>query len=214
MDTLDRMFTVLVRNLRTKQPAALTGPISVADLHQQILPYRHYRRELGIETNQEYELALMELLSGARGYLDVDERLRDALGKELSSTSPEPSRVRDYADSQVSINPQALAKIPGSPASKTASASGSAAGSGRADGVSGLDVRSAVEGETYAPPPGIVRGAAGSTCRYCGGVLPSARALNYCPHCGQNLQVLNCPACGAEVEAGWKFCVVCGKAAS
>jgi hypothetical protein len=200
MDTLDRMFTVLVRNLRAKQPAALTGPISVADLHQQILPYRHYRRELGIETNQEYELALMELLSGARGYLDVDERLRDGLGKELASISPEPARVRDYADAQVSINPQALAKIP-EPTSPSNAGDGG-----------GLDVRAKEDGRTYAPPPGMVRAATGSTCRYCGGDLPTTRALNFCPHCGQNLQVLNCPACGAEVEAGWKFCVVCGKA--
>jgi double zinc ribbon protein len=202
MDTLDRMFAVLVRNLRAKQPTALTGPISVADLHQQILPYRHYRRELGIETNQEYELALMQLLSGARGYLDVDERLRDGLGKELASLSPEPSRVRDYADAQVSINPQALSKIP-EPVGHEAD-----------DGGGGLDVRARVDGREYAPPPGMVRASAGSRCRYCGGDLPSTRALNYCPHCGQNLQVLNCPACGAEVEAGWKFCVVCGRAAS
>jgi hypothetical protein len=200
MDTLDRMFTVLVRNLRAKQPAALTGSISVADLHQQILPYRHYRRELGIQTNQEYELALMELLSGARGYLDVDERLRDGLGKELASISPEPARVRDYADAQVSINPQALAKIP-EPVSASTSAD-------RQDGV-GVDAKGDVR--EYAPPPGVIRAATGSTCRYCGGDLPTTRALNYCPHCGQNLQVLNCPACGADVEAGWKFCVVCGK---
>lgn len=196
MDTLDRMFTVLVRNLRAKQPASLTGPISVADLHQQILPYRHYRRELGIETNQEYELALMELLTGARGYLDVDERLRDGLGKELASVSPEPSRVRDFADAQVSINPQALAKVPDA--------------KGR-DGAASVDTHARPEGREYAPPPGTVRRSDGSRCRYCAGNLPSARALNYCPHCGQNLQVLNCPACGAEVEAGWKFCVACGK---
>ena len=201
MDALDRMFAVLVRNLRAKQPALLTGPISVADLHQQILPYRHFRRELGIETNQEYELVLMELLTGARGYLDVDERLRDELGKELASLSPEPSRVRDFADAQVSINPQALSKIP---------APAPLAG----DGAGGLDVRTGSDAREYAPPPGMVRAATGSRCRYCGGDLPSTRAMNYCPHCGQNLQVLNCPACGAEVEAGWKFCVVCGKTAT
>src|SRR5919106_6631392 len=101
MDALDRMFHVLVRTLQARQPALLGAPFTVADLHQQILPYRHFRRELALETNQEYELTLMELLAGARGYLDVDERLRDALGKELKSHSPEPSRVREFADAPV-----------------------------------------------------------------------------------------------------------------
>src|SRR5215213_376583 len=113
-DPVERMFRVLVRAVRTSRPALLSSPFSVGDMHQQILPYRHYRRELGLETNQEYELTLMELLSGARGYLDVDERLRDQLGKELASTSPEPARVRDFADAQVALNPTALASIPAS----------------------------------------------------------------------------------------------------
>src|SRR5919109_1375773 len=100
MDSVDRMFHVLVRTLKARQPALLSAPFTVADLHQQIMPYRHFRRELGLETNQEYELVLMELLTGARGYLDVDERLRDELSKELAAQSPEPSRVRDFADAQ------------------------------------------------------------------------------------------------------------------
>src|SRR5829696_7521094 len=109
MDALDRMFRVLVHTLQTRQPALLAAPFTVADLHQQIMPYRHFRRELGLETNQEYELILMELLTGARGFLDVDERLRDQLGRELAGQSPEPSRVRDFADAHVSINQAALA---------------------------------------------------------------------------------------------------------
>jgi hypothetical protein len=199
MDPIDRMFHVLVRTLRAKQPALLTTPISVADLHSQILPYRHFRRELGLETNQEYELTLMELLAGARGYLDVDERLRDGLGKELASLSPEPSKVRDFADAQVAINPAALAMVPDVRAVPENAAS--------------TDVRlGKLTGGTVPSPVG--RQSTGTRCRFCGGELPHARALNFCPHCGQNLQVLNCPACGAEVEAGWKFCIACGKAAS
>jgi hypothetical protein len=194
MDALDRMFHSLVRALRAKQPALLTSPFTVSDLHQQILPYRHFRRELGLETNQEYELILMELLTGARGYLDVDEQLRDQLGKELTSSSPEPSRVRDFAEAHVAINPAALADIPdGRPVSAA----------GAAPPVPGT-------------PAAGTAAVASSTprCRYCGGELPMGRALHFCPHCGQNLQVKNCPACGAEVEADWKFCVACGKAVS
>ena len=132
---------------------------------------------------------LMELLTGARGYLDVDERLRDQLGKELESNTPEPGRVREFADAHVSLNLAAQAKVadlrpPPAPPPAPGDASRSAADTSRADT---------------------------GRCRYCAGELPPGRSLNFCPHCGQNLQVLNCPACGAEVEAEWKFCVACGK---
>jgi hypothetical protein len=195
MDALDRMFHSLVRALRAKQPALLTSPFTVSDLHQQILPYRHFRRELGLETNQEYELVLMELLTGARGYLDVDEQLRDQLGKELTSSSPEPSRVRDFADAHAAINPAALAAIP-----------------------DGRPVREDISGATRpaigASMAGLGAVSGGPRCRFCNGELPQGRPLHFCPHCGQNLQVKNCPACGAEVEADWKFCVACGKTVS
>jgi predicted RNA-binding Zn-ribbon protein involved in translation (DUF1610 family) len=190
MDSLERMFHTLVRTLRVKQPALLNAPFTVGELHQQILPYRHFRRELQLETNQEYELVLMELLAGARGYLDVDEQLRDRLGKELQSSSPEPSRVREFADANVSINSAAQTRVP-------------------------VAVPTPASQQTVPTRPSapLAEAAAdGSRCRYCGGDLPEGRVMNYCPHCGQNLQVLNCSACGAEVEAGWKFCVSCGKA--
>lgn len=196
MDALDRMFHALVRTLRAKQPALLGSPFTVGELHQQILPYRHFRRELELETNQEYELVLMELLTGARGYLDVDDRLRDELGKELVASSPEPSRVSEFADAQVSVNAAAQAKVP-SPTPTTGQAIRQTQSPGGV--TASADETADVSNE-------------GTRCRYCGGILPAGRAMNYCPHCGQNLQVLNCSACGAEVEAGWRFCVSCGKA--
>jgi len=196
MDALDRMFQVLVRAIQTKEPALLTAPITVGELYQQILPYRHFRRELGLETNQEYELILMELLTGARGYLDVDERLRDQLGKELIARSPEPSRVREFSDAHVTINAAALAELPYVRAGAAAAARPSAG----------------AQRPVLAPMNMTDSGA--PACRFCGGELPVGRPLLFCPNCGQNLQVKHCPACGAEVEAGWKFCVACGKGVS
>ena len=124
----------------------------------------------------------------------LDERLRDQLGKELNASSPEPARVRDYADSHVAINPSALA----APTETAATAQP-------------VTRAAPTVASTLNPAPS--RGG-GPRCRYCDGELPMGRPLRFCPHCGQNLQVLNCPACGAEVEAGWKFCVACGKAVS
>ena len=50
-------------------------------------------------------------------------------------------------------------------------------------------------------------------CAYCAGALPAGREITFCPHCGQNLTVMRCSACGTELEVGWKFCTTCGKAA-
>jgi len=176
MDAVDRMFHTLVRALRSQTPPADSKAFSAGELHDRILPYRHFRRELNLETNREYELTLMELLSGARGYLDVDERLRDVLGKELSVASPDPGRLREVADAECQVSPNKKALVP------------------------------------VARMSGPLR-AERSTCAYCSGALPLGRASHFCPHCGQNLQVATCPACGAEVEADWRYCVACGKAA-
>lgn len=51
----------------------------------------------------------------------------------------------------------------------------------------------------------------GGTCRFCNGSLPGGRRITFCPHCGQNLTVQHCPACGTELEMGWKFCTTCGR---
>ncbi|HEX4468413.1 MAG TPA: hypothetical protein VH080_02715, partial [Gemmatimonadaceae bacterium] len=77
MDALDRTFRHLLQTIQTRYPAYLTQPFEVAELYQNILPYRHHRRELGLETNQEYELALLQLLSGARDYLVVNDQMRE-----------------------------------------------------------------------------------------------------------------------------------------
>jgi len=183
MATANKVFAVLVRAVRARRPDLLRAPFTVGELYQQVLPFRHYRRELDLETNAEYEMALLQLLSGKDGLLDVDERMRDQLGRELAKQNPDPSRVREFADATISINPTAEAQI---------------------KRVSLPDQRIS----------GVVRAASipdGPRCRYCSGSLPDGRALHFCPHCGQNLQVANCPGCGAEIEAGWKFCVSCGK---
>jgi hypothetical protein len=51
----------------------------------------------------------------------------------------------------------------------------------------------------------------GENCPFCRGHLPAGRQVSFCPHCGQDLTVVHCPACGSELERGWKFCVTCGR---
>ena len=57
------------------------------------------------------------------------------------------------------------------------------------------------------PPAQVV----GGTCPHCGRPLPAERGVTFCPYCGENLTVRRCPACSTELEAGWRFCITCGR---
>src|SRR5438874_12624159 len=111
MHNVERMYRHLVRTIRARFPQYLTQPFDVAELHQTILPYRHYRRELGLETNEDYEITLTELLSGARDYLVVDDKMRDVLRTELASANPDPSAFKQFAGSTVTLAPSGLRSL-------------------------------------------------------------------------------------------------------
>ena len=85
MDDVERMYRHLVRTIRANFSPYLTQPFEVGELYQTILPYRLHRRELGLETNQDYELALMELLTGVAAISSSTRRC---------ATSSRPSRAR------------------------------------------------------------------------------------------------------------------------
>ena len=52
---------------------------------------------------------------------------------------------------------------------------------------------------------------AGHCCRYCGGRQPHGRQVTFCPHCGLDMTKQQCPACSTELDAGWRYCVTCGR---
>lgn len=75
-------------------------------------------------------------------------------------------------------------------------------------------IRFSRESQPAVPPPSLGGEAEpvaeGEPCLYCGGTLPLGRTVRFCPHCGQSQAGSRCPACEAEVELGWRFCVGCG----
>ncbi len=253
MDDVERMYRHLVRTIRANFSPFLTQPFEVGELYQTVLPYRLHRRELGLETNQDYEMALLELLSGARGFLVVDDRVRDRLAVELSSTNPDPEVIREFASSRVALAPEPLrlletegrptgsqpvvpsalsAREPTPPASSPSiTVTSATAPMPRISAPapvrpvarpSAIAMPAAGGQDLIAPPtePGARRAArpitiapTGEDCPYCKGDLPAGRHISFCPHCGQDLTVVHCPACGGELEHGWKFCVTCGRSA-
>src|SRR5918992_3897347 len=107
MDDLDRILHRLVQRIRAEYPEYMNRPFEVSELYQNIVPYRHHRRELGIETNQDYELALLRLLAGERGYLMGDASMQDAVKRELASPNPNTALFREFAAARVSLSPEA-----------------------------------------------------------------------------------------------------------
>ncbi|MEP6999794.1 MAG: zinc ribbon domain-containing protein [bacterium] len=225
MDDVERMYRHLVRTIRATFPQYLSQPFEVGELYQTILPYRLHRRELGLETNQDYELALMELLSGAHGYLIVDGKMRDDLSAERTSVSPNTAKIRDFASTHVALAPESLNALDGasraSGGGATISRSAITAAS-RTPAAQRPPTPVATEPNTIAATSGSSRGVprpfavadGGESCFYCKGELPVGRKISFCPHCGQDLTLVHCPACGSELERGWKFCVICGRGAT
>ena len=254
MDALDRTFKHLLQTIQARYPAYLTQPFEVAELYQNILPYRHHRRELGLETNQDYELVLLQLLSGARDYLVVGDEMRERLARELAAPNPDPGVFREYSTSQIALSPSAVrrfqlgaadpepalaaagsvtsaetttraaaqrasaASVTTSPRSSSSAATApslAAQASPRRAAASAASsstpsARTPVSPISARPTQTIVP-QGGEHCRYCNGALPAGRRITFCPHCGQNLTVVNCLACGTELELGWKFCTTCGR---
>ena len=111
MDDLDRLFQRLVHNIRNGHAEYLSVPFTVQELYDTLVPYRHYRRDLGIETNQDYEAAVTRLLSGENGYIRADQSMQDRLKKELASQHPDLGAFRDYAETNISLVPAAVQKL-------------------------------------------------------------------------------------------------------
>jgi hypothetical protein len=79
MDDVERMYRHLVRTIRSTSPQLLTQPFQVADLYATILPVpsaparSRARDEPGLRDGDA------RAASGARGYLVVEDRMREVL---------------------------------------------------------------------------------------------------------------------------------------
>lgn len=252
MDDLDRMHRRLVQNIRANFSDLLARPFEVAELYTTLVPYRHNRRELELETNQDYELALLRLLSGERGYLIGDPQMQADLRAEIESPNPDLTKFRAYSTTMVALAPDGARTVE-PPVVRRPGSGGTAAiapGAGAPPPQAAMAERptlgvpelppaasranppappaappppraaaAPVNSAPAAPPPATLSATgqrsivASGSCRYCGGELPEGRNITFCPHCGQNLTVLNCPACGTELDVSWQFCTTCGRAA-
>ena len=204
MSDLQHFFRQLVANLSASDPTRLYQALPVADIQHVIIPYRASRRVLALESAEDYEVLLLRLCAGEGGLARTDPpEIQARFQTELEGSNPDLELLHVHGDALVSLSGHAVARAlavdpnaayapPPAPAEETFGAA---------------PKHTQPPGEDTEPHPADV---AGVMCLYCGGTLPGARPVNFCPHCGQSQTTLRCPACQAEIELGWRHCVGCG----
>lgn len=223
---VSRLFECLVRELEARDPAQLQTPFQISELYQSIVPYRSHRSQLGLDSNQDYEMAVLHLLAGEGGYATVEpEEVQAALAHEAEEVSPDPGAFREYAGARVRLHPTAVARVldaaqtyaPPDPVTPTdepepeSEVTEAAEPTVAAEPVFALDVEHLAP-EPPPPPPRLTPTAAVASpaCKHCGRILPLHRDLTYCPFCGNPAHALVCRQCGDELEATWRYCGTCG----
>jgi hypothetical protein len=102
---LERFHRALIEEIQTQRPEYLTGPFTVAEIYQNIVPYGSHRDRIGVEMNGDYENALIRLLAGEGEFLILDSEpaLRD-LRAELEASNPNTGLYREFAAVDVRLN--------------------------------------------------------------------------------------------------------------
>jgi predicted RNA-binding Zn-ribbon protein involved in translation (DUF1610 family) len=205
---LERFFRRLVGNLASTDPARLHRPIPLDDVRQTIVPYRANRRALGLESSEDYELVLLRLCAGEGGFVRTEpEEARARFAEELRGNNPDLEVLGAAEDELLTLRSEPLARALGpDPEVSYAPPATQAVPHVPSDGPDFPELDDLPEADP-APDESLP-----PHCLYCGGALPSNRAVNFCPHCGQSQTVALCTHCHGELEPGWRHCVNCGTA--
>jgi hypothetical protein len=234
-DELDRLFRRIVMNLADLDPSRIHGPVDVAELYQRLVPYRTHRTTLGLDSHEDYEMTLLRLLAGERGYAFVEpEEARTALANEAAGINPDTSLYKRYGAARVTFDGDHVraalagaevadplapapagehsgAEVPWFPEPPPDIPEIEVGGAALAQRAAQPELPFALEDEAAAAQQAASHRTASAPCAFCGGELPVGRAVIFCPHCGQNVGVVHCPSCGTELDVGWRFCITCGR---
>jgi hypothetical protein len=213
VDDLDRLAFRVARTVRTTYPHLLDRGFTLADLEERLAPYAETRRELAVGGPNGYEHTVLRLLAGERGYLGAEPELQEACRRALQTPSPTVALVRTWAGSALMLRGSAFEL-----AGVATTSSTSADVSMRTAPSGGAAVADAsTPGSRRSDIPNVASPVANDDrscgCHFCGGRLPESRSVRFCPHCGLDLTVRQCPACSTELERTWRYCVTCGRQA-
>ncbi len=216
---VERLYAALADALRRGRERPFAAPVTVAEIYQDLVPYRVVRTTIGFEMNADYEHALLQLLSGEAGLarLEPDEAAAELRG-ELGSPNPNVGLFRKFAACDVWVADPGTEeaaqeeRFAPEPVEQNATELRWESVAEDSDGVLELNADEVVDEDT-APTATQERVEATSgvrRCGYCNGLLPAGRLVRFCPNCGGDQTRRPCAACGEPLESGWRFCVACG----
>jgi hypothetical protein len=221
---LRRLHRALVQALRERDPAGLGRPFTVAEIYQDLVPYRTHRDVLGVEMNGDYEHLVLRLLAGEEDLLTLgSEHARGEIQAELGRSNPNTGLYREYAGVDVHLVAEHI------PPEEDDGAIILPRDEAVVETVVELDLATSVDDLAPAPldeeddmieateeaeeageaEEAVLPGDDG-VCFWCRGQLPIRETLNFCPFCGTDVAVMPCGACGEALEVGWRFCIQCG----
>jgi hypothetical protein len=215
-DVVDRLQRCIVEELseRGHEPGR---PLKVAELYEDIVPYRAVRSRLEVELNADYEHALLRLLAGEGDLLRLDqEEVRQELARELLEPYPTVGVFRKFSTSDVWVR---LAAPPVSPGVGLDGAPKGEAPAPATRDETPAPAPSASRPPVQAPapsasrPPVQARAEDSTCCAFCDERLPATPDARFCPFCGRDQMLRPCPRCDGTLEPGWRYCVRCGGAA-
>lgn len=106
---VERLYEALVEEVRRTRPELLRESFTVAEIYQNLVPYRTHRERVGAEMNGDYEHALLRLLAGEGGYVKLEsDAARNRLEDELNSIHPDTGVYRNFAACEVRLRPDRL----------------------------------------------------------------------------------------------------------
>lgn len=188
-----RLYRLLVEALRERDADLADRPVTVAEIYQELAPYRGVREALGVDLNADYEHALLRLLAGEDDLLRLEpSAARDELRLELESPNPYVGLYRKFAACDVWVKMHQNDR-----AGTTATTPSTPVTNGE---------------EPMIPEPVQESNAAPLSCTFCSGALPVGRKVRFCPGCGGDQQARPCAKCGEVLDQTWSYCITCGSA--
>ncbi len=105
MDRLEPIHRALAEALQRNRPDdAFAVAVTVAEIYQDLVPYRSVRTQLGFEMNADYEHTLLRLLAGEGSLARLEPpEARDELLAELETANPNVGLFRKFAACDVWI---------------------------------------------------------------------------------------------------------------